>query len=88
MGILYNRDKRLAHNLLHLLRGEQDLVVGENQPYAVSDTSDYSVVTYGERRSIPHVEIEIRQDLILEATGQKAWAERLERLLLEASVEL
>jgi len=30
---------------------------------------------------LPHVEIEIRQDLIADAEGQRAWAARLARLL-------
>jgi predicted N-formylglutamate amidohydrolase len=85
VGILYNRDARLAEPLLGLLRDEGDLLVGRNQPYAVSDLSDFSVVHHGERRGIPHVEIEIRQDLIADPEGQQAWAERLARLLPAAA---
>ena len=81
VGVLYNRDPRLAEPLLRLLRNEGDLVVGCNEPYAVSDLSDYSLVHHGERRGIPHVELEIRQDLIADDAGQLAWAERLARLL-------
>jgi len=47
----------------------------------VSDTSDYTIIVHGEQRGIPHVELEIRQDLIAEPAGQHAWAERLARLL-------
>jgi predicted N-formylglutamate amidohydrolase len=36
---------------------------------------------HGERRGLPHVEIEIRQDLITQPAGQREWAERLGRLL-------
>jgi predicted N-formylglutamate amidohydrolase len=36
---------------------------------------------HGERRGLPHVEIEIRQDLITDPSGQREWAERLARLL-------
>jgi predicted N-formylglutamate amidohydrolase len=39
------------------------------------------VPVHGERRGLPHVEIEIRQDLIGEPAGQAAWAARLARLL-------
>ena len=67
--------------LLDLLRAEGDLVVGENEPYRVTDLTDYTVPVHGERRGLPHVEIEIRQDLITEPAGQVAWAERLARLL-------
>jgi predicted N-formylglutamate amidohydrolase len=81
VGVLYNRDARVAGPLLRALRDEGDLVVGDNEPYAVSDATDYSVVNHGERRGLPHVEIEIRQDLIATAQDQDAWAERLARLL-------
>ena len=49
---------------LRLLRGEGDLIVGDNEPYAITDTTDYGVPVHGECRGLPHVEIEIRQDLI------------------------
>jgi predicted N-formylglutamate amidohydrolase len=80
-AVLYNRDARLAHPLLKLLSAEDGLVVGDNEPYAVSDLTDYTVPVHGERRGLPHVEIEIRQDLIAEPAGQTLWAERLARLL-------
>lgn len=81
VGVLFNRDARLAHPLADLLRAEGDLVVGENEPYRVTDLTDYTVPVHGERRGLLHVEIEIRQDLITDPAGQTAWAERLARLL-------
>jgi predicted N-formylglutamate amidohydrolase len=80
-AVLYNRDARLARPLFELLSAEDGLVVGDNEPYAVSDLTDYTVPVHGERRGLPHVEIEIRQDLITEPAGQADWAERLARLL-------
>jgi predicted N-formylglutamate amidohydrolase len=87
VAVLFNRDARLAHPLAGLLRAEGDLFVGENEPYAVSDLTDYTVPVHGERRGLPHVEIEIRQDQIAEPAGQTAWAERLARLLPAAYSE-
>jgi predicted N-formylglutamate amidohydrolase len=81
VAVLFNRDPRLAHALAELLRAEGDLMVGENEPYRVSDLTDYTVPVHGERRALPHVEIEIRQDLITDPAGQREWAERLARLL-------
>ena len=81
VGVLYNRDSRVARQLLQALRSEGDLVVGDNQPYAAGDLTDYSVVNHGERRGIPHVEIEIRQDLVADERGQEAWAQRFARVL-------
>ena len=84
VGVLYNRDTRLAHALLELLQRDSTLVVGDNEPYAVSDLSDYGVVEYGERLGNPHVEIEIRQDLLSTATGQAEWGRRMAELLPRA----
>ncbi|HEX7802944.1 MAG TPA: N-formylglutamate amidohydrolase [Pseudoxanthomonas sp.] len=80
-GVLYHRDARLAHALRDALRAEAGLVVGDNQPYAVSDTSDFAVPVHGEQRGLLHVELEIRQDLIADTAGQEEWAERLARIL-------
>src|SRR5215213_3368648 len=88
VGVLYNRDARLASIMLDLLRAEGDLAVGDNAPYAITDMSDYTVPTHGETRGLPHVEIEIRQDLIADASGQDAWAARLARLLPIADARL
>lgn len=81
IGVLWNRDDRLARPLIDALRGEGDLVVGINQPYGVSDELDYAVPVHAEARGLVHVEVEIRQDLIADEAGQAAWASRLARLL-------
>jgi predicted N-formylglutamate amidohydrolase len=80
-ALLYHRDPKLAHALLALLRAEAGLNVGDNQPYFVSDDTDYTIPVHGERRNIPHALIEIRQDLIVEENGQREWAQRLARIL-------
>ncbi len=80
-GVLYHRDTRLAHALLHALRAEPGLDVGDNEPYAISDDSDFAIPVHGEQRGLLHVELEIRQDLIADEAGQETWAERLARLL-------
>ncbi len=87
-AVLYNRDARLAHILRDLFRAEGDLVVGDNAPYAMTDETDYGMPMHGERRGLAHVELEIRQDLIADETGQRAWAERLARLLRVADGRL
>lgn len=84
VGILYHRDARLAHALLRLIRAEGEWVVGDNEPYSVSDTSDYAIPVYGTQRGLANVELEIRQDLIAEADGQAAWAERVAAWLPKA----
>ncbi len=88
VGMLYNKDPRLALILLDLLRCEGDLIVGDNTPYAITEDSDYSVPTHGEKRGLAHVEVEIRQDLITTEAGQQAWAQRFARLLTAADAAL
>jgi len=80
IGTLYNRDTRLPPLLLKLLRRETDLVVGDNEPYAVSDETDYTIPVHGEARGLMNSGIEIRQDLIADPAGQRQWADRLARI--------
>jgi predicted N-formylglutamate amidohydrolase len=80
IGTLYQRDTRLPPLLLKGLRAESDLVVGDNEPYAVSDDTDYTIPVHGEARGLMNTGIEIRQDLIADHAGQKQWAERLARI--------
>lgn len=84
IGVLYNHDPRFSVILRDLLQAEGDLVVGDNEPYRLSDLDDYTVPVHGEQRGLPHVEIEIRQDLIGDAAGEALWAARLARLLPQA----
>jgi predicted N-formylglutamate amidohydrolase len=83
-AILYNRDSRFADVLMALLKREDGLLVGDNEPYSVTDATDYTIPVHGERRGLLHVEIEIRQDLIADDSGQRVWGARLARLLPEA----
>jgi predicted N-formylglutamate amidohydrolase len=80
IGTLYHRDTSLPPLLLKLLRSEPDLVVGDNEPYAVSDETDYTIPVHGEARGLISTGIEIRQDLISDQAGQQQWTERLARI--------
>ena len=80
IGTLYHRDARLPTLLLKGLRAEPGLVVGDNEPYAVSDDTDYTIPVHGEARGLMNTGIEIRQDQIAEPSGQRQWADRLARI--------
>jgi predicted N-formylglutamate amidohydrolase len=84
-GVLYNRDSKLAHALRDLLAAADDLIVGDNEPYNVTDDTDYTIPVHGERRGLVHVAIEIRQDLIGDEGGQEYWANRLAKILPKAA---
>ncbi|PWR22797.1 N-formylglutamate amidohydrolase [Zavarzinia aquatilis] len=78
IGITYGRDRRLAGAFIETLeRRFPDLCVGDNLPYAVTDSGDYAMPVYGEGRGLLHVLIEMRQDGVGNEAGQARWAERL-----------
>lgn len=83
IGVLYAGDDRLARPLIRLLEAEGDLVVGDNQPYSghlPGDAIDRHALAQGR----PNVLIELRNDLIADEAGQRAWAERLAPILTRA----
>jgi predicted N-formylglutamate amidohydrolase len=88
IGTLYHRDTVLPPLVLKHLRSEGDLVVGDNEPYAVSDETDYTIPVHGEKRGLMNSGIEIRQDLISDQAGETAWADRLARILGEIEATL
>ena len=83
VGVLWDRDGRIAKPLLEALRAEPDLAahgIGDNEPYdgaLAGDTID-AVAT---ARGLANALIEVRQDLIAEPAGALAWADRFARLL-------
>lgn len=79
-GVLWNQDGRLALPLIQALREEPGLVVGDNEPYSGRNQAGYSVRFHGEKRGLPHVLLEIRQDLVADAAGIATWALRLDRI--------
>jgi predicted N-formylglutamate amidohydrolase len=77
IGVLASDDRRLADPLLEALRAEPDLVVGDNEPYSGRDEVGFTMRYHAERGGLPHVMLEVRQDLIAGEAGARAWAERL-----------
>lgn len=85
VGVLYAGDDRLARPLLDLLHTEADLVIGDNEPYSghlPGDAIDRHALAHGR----PNALIELRNDLIVDNEGQKAWAERLAPILDKALI--
>jgi len=76
VGILWNRDGRLALPLMDRLRGLEGVDVGDNQPYS-GQLYNYTLDRHADADGLPHVSIEIRQDLIADDHGVMLWAERL-----------
>jgi predicted N-formylglutamate amidohydrolase len=79
IGVVWDRDGRLALPLLQALRDEGDLLVGDNLPYSGRDHGGFSIFEHGQDRGRPHVMIEVRQDLVSTEAGIAEWAARLDR---------
>lgn len=79
-GILWDADPRFAVPLIEALRADSALVVGDNEPYSGALAND-TMYRHATRRGLAHALVEIRQDLIGEAAGAEAWAERLEPIV-------
>ncbi len=88
VAVLYHRRPAFSKLVAALLRAEVGLVVAENEPYRVSDETDYGVPVHAEAGGLEYVEIEIRQDLIADVAGQVEWAARLARILPLAAAQL
>lgn len=82
VGVLWDKDGRIAQPLIARLRAEPDLCIGDNQPYHGELEGD-TLNRHGTRRGLRHVLIELRQDLIAAPVNQRAWALRLAAILAE-----
>jgi predicted N-formylglutamate amidohydrolase len=77
IGISHWRDQRLAHLLLDALRHDGNFAIGDNAPYPIDRSIDYTIPVHGEGRDMPSVMIELRQDEIGTPAGATAWARRI-----------
>ncbi len=80
IGVLWDKDGRIAQPLLAALSTDSGLCAGDNQPYSGELAGD-CMFQHGTRNGLPHVLIELRQDLIAQASGAERWAELLVRHL-------
>jgi predicted N-formylglutamate amidohydrolase len=83
-AVLYDRDRRFAGCLLDALRAQPGLIVGDNEPYSGKQRIGFTSPHHGEMRGIPHVEVEVRQDLISSSVGQAEWIQRMTTALQAA----
>jgi predicted N-formylglutamate amidohydrolase len=63
MGILWDQDRVTSEIFVRDLR-EAGYLVGDNEPYSGKAPQDFTIDHHAERINLPHVGIEIRQDLI------------------------
>lgn len=82
VGVLWRDDGRIPLPLMEALRQDPAVTVGDNQPYSGRNAHGYTVHHHAEQRGLPHVLIEMRQDLIAADAAAAAWADRLADIFL------
>jgi predicted N-formylglutamate amidohydrolase len=80
VGVLHGGASAASDAMLGLLRREPDLVVGDNQPYAM-DGTDYTAPVHAWARGLDVIELEVRQDLLQDEASAARMADLLTRLL-------
>ena len=83
LGVLWDKDPRIALPLLARLRQHPDLIIGDNEPYSGHHPADYTVDNHAEGRRLANVSIEIRQDLVCDMSGVEQWTGLLAEALTE-----
>ncbi len=81
-GILWDKDPRIPVPLMAALNAHPGLLVGDNEPYSGKHASDFTIDHHAEAEGLPHVSIEIRQDLLGSEAELSYWAELLAEALL------
>lgn len=82
IGVLSNRDRRMAERVLQRLAAYRpDLTIGDNKPYSGMDPYGHTVERHALPQGRPNVLFEVRQDLIVDARGQREFGELLGTVL-------
>lgn len=77
IGVLWDHDPRVAVPLMERLRHVEGVCIGDNEPYSGRHPHDFTIDYHAERRGLPHVGIEVRQDLVSDPEGARRWADIL-----------
>lgn len=88
IGIMWDEDPRIPVPLIHRLASTQGVCVGDNEPYSGKHPHDFTIDHHAESNGLPHVGVEIRQDLVSDQPGAEKWADILANALEEVLQEV
>lgn len=86
-GILWDKDDRVAKPLMQKLR-ECGFTVGDNLPYSGKALQDFTIDSHAEAAELPHVGIEVRQDLIDHEDGVQSIADAMHPVIESIMAQL
>jgi len=84
IGLISDRDRRLADPALALLKQRSAWQVGDNDPYSPADGVYYTLTRHGENRGLVPLMIEIRNDRVKTPEAEHSWAKLLAGVLTDA----
>lgn len=88
LGILHDRDTRLADVMLKQADQCPHRLIARNDPYGPEDGVTHSLCIHALSRGLPNVMIEVRNDLLLTSEGVAGMAEEILTLLEPALEEI
>ena len=74
VGIMWDKDPRIPVPLIRHYERMDDVCIGDNEPYSGSHPHDFTIDYHAEPAGLPHVGIEVRQDLVQDDDGARKWA--------------
>ncbi len=80
LGILWDRDARIAGPLIAALSARGDIIVGDNLPYSGRQRFGYSIEVHATETGLPNVLIEVREDMVADDDG----ADRIADIVADA----
>ncbi len=81
VGVLWDHDEANARRLLEGLRVQPGLVIGDNEPYSGKHPANYTIDHHAMAHGLPHLCIEVRQDLLSSPAGIERWVRLLARIV-------
>ena len=86
IGVLWDKDESLRQIFLEDFRAA-GYYVGDNEPYSGKAPQDFTIDHHAEEIGLPHIGIEIRQDLVNTEAGAERWATILDDALRDILVD-
>lgn len=79
IGIMWDKDPRIPVPLIRHFESQEGICVGDNEPYSGRHPNDFTIDHHAEQAGLPHVGLEVRQDLVNTDKGAREWAGILAR---------
>lgn len=74
IGIMWDQDPRIPIPLIEHFNRIDEVCIGDNEPYSGKHPHDFTIDYHAEPAGLPHVGIEVRQDLVGTIDEARKWA--------------